>query len=363
MPIETALWTVGETPEPLLPTRLPTESLLERMIIAAPRLLSDAWLLIGQQVQTDFGGRIDLLALTPDGSLVVIELKREMGMREAVAQALDYASWAEDLKAADLREIHARFTGGRGLADDFAAKYGFPLDEETLNESHQIVLVVSSLDAASERVVGYLSERGIPINVLFFQVFQQGTQQILARSWLLDPAKQQEVASTATFRNEQVEPWNGEYYASFGQGAWRDWNEAVRYGFISAGGGVWYSRTLSQLTPDCRVWVRVPQVGYVGVGRVTGTAVPFSSFQIETPEGLKPASEVLSVGTYNRTAAPGEDWEEYFVPVKWLETVPVEKAVHEVGLFGNQNTVARPTTEKWRKTVEFLKTKFLNHGG
>ena len=41
-----------------------------------------------------------------------------------------------------------------------------------------------------------------------------------------------------------------------------------------------------------------------------------------------------------------------------LDTVPESKAVHEVGLFGQQNTVCRPTTPQWRHTVERLKTYF-----
>ena len=53
---------------------------------------------------------------------------------------------------------------------------------------------------------------------------------------------------------------------------------------------------------------------------------------------------------------------ECFVPVTWLQTVPLDKAVKEVGLFGNQNTVCRPTTPKWRTTVEKLKQRFSRAG-
>jgi hypothetical protein len=48
------------------------------------------------------------------------------------------------------------------------------------------------------------------------------------------------------------------------------------------------------------------------------------------------------------------------VPIQWLQTVPLEKAVQEIGMFGNQNTVCKPTTPKWRSTVERLKEKFPN---
>ena len=51
---------------------------------------------------------------------------------------------------------------------------------------------------------------------------------------------------------------------------------------------------------------------------------------------------------------------ERFVRVEWLDTVPREKAFNEVGLFGNQNTVCKPNTPKWRHTVERLKTVFTN---
>ena len=119
MPIRTALWTVGPNPQPLVDCALPTESLLEQMIVAAPRLLSEDWLLIGQQEDTGFGGRIDLLAITPDGSLVMIELKRNRTPRDVVAQALDYASWLGNLQAEEIASIFARFHPGRNLLEDF----------------------------------------------------------------------------------------------------------------------------------------------------------------------------------------------------------------------------------------------------
>jgi RecB family endonuclease NucS len=95
MPIHHAIWKVGTQPQPLVESSLTTERLLEEMIVAAPRVLSDEWMLIGRQEDTSFGGRIDLLAIAPDGALVLIELKRDRTPREVVAQALDYAGWVE----------------------------------------------------------------------------------------------------------------------------------------------------------------------------------------------------------------------------------------------------------------------------
>jgi hypothetical protein len=189
MPIKHAIWTVGEKPLPLAPGRLATERQLEEMIVADLRILSGDWMLIGRQESTDFGGFIDLLAIAPDGSLVLIELKRHRTPREIVAQALDYASWIEDLPADRIAQIYRRFSKGGNLAAAFQQRFGTELDEETVNESHQIVLVAAELDDASERIIRYLNDRDIPINVLFFQVFQHGPEQLLSRAWLIEPTE------------------------------------------------------------------------------------------------------------------------------------------------------------------------------
>ena len=89
MPIQHAIWTVADKPVPLTAARLPSEQTLEEMIVRDPRILSSEWMLIGRQETTSHGGRIDLLAIAPDGSLVLIELKRDRTPREIVAQALD----------------------------------------------------------------------------------------------------------------------------------------------------------------------------------------------------------------------------------------------------------------------------------
>jgi hypothetical protein len=334
---------------------LAKEQLLEDMIVSAQSLLSDEWMLIGRQEETGLGGRIDLLAIAPDGSLVLIELKRDQTPREVVAQALDYASWVQKLPAEDIAAIFGRLLPGHSLSQDFQLRFGQPLDEETLNRSHQIIIVAGSLDASTERIVGYLSERDIPINVLCFQIFNIGSEQLLSRAWLLDPVRTQISVAAADKSNE---PWNGEFYCSFGVGGSRSWDEAVKYGFISGGGGAWYSRTLQLLNPGDRVWVKVPGRGFVGVGRVTGRSMSAPDFTVTTPDGETHVLDVLKSASYHKEFLDDPEKCEYFVPVHWLQTVPLEKAIQEIGMFGNQNTVCKPTTPKWRTTVERLKEKF-----
>jgi len=361
MPIRNAVWTVSSQPQPLSEARLPSERVLEDMIVAAPRILSDEWMLIGRQERTGSAGIIDLLGVAPDGTLVLIELKRDRTPREVVAQAIDYAVWVEGLEAQDIAAIYGRFAPGRDLAADFLARFGQPLDEDTLNDSHQIVIVATHLDDSSERIVAYLNKRDIAINVLCFQVFTLGDQQLLSRAWLLDPVHTQ-VSAIATPKARGVresEPWNGEFYASYGLGdKRRSWDEARRYGFISAGGGAWYSNTLNLLNVGDRIWVKSPGYGFVGVGEVLGNSLSANDFMIATETGERPALEVLIEGDYHRVFADDPERAEHFVPVRWLHPVPLDQAVDEIGLFGNQNTVCKPTTPKWRTTVDRLKERW-----
>lgn len=358
MTVHHAIWTVGQKPEPLVRGVLPSEQTLEDMIVAAPQILSDSWMLIGRQERTSHGGRIDLLAIAPDGALVLIEVKRDRTPRDVVAQALDYASWVETLRSEDIVAIYGRFSPGRNLAEDFRARFGVELDEETLNHAHEVVIVAAEIDSDSERIVSYLADRGIAINVLCFQIFSQGGQQLLSRAWLKD--RTVETAPEAKpAPGVPAEPWNGEFYASFGGGPNRSWDDARRYGFISAGGASWYSKTLGLLQPGDRVWVKSPEHGFVGVGRVIGPSEAAKTFKVRTETGEEAlAVDVLKGANYHRDKVDDPEKCEWFVPVKWAATVPLDKAVKEIGLFGNQNTVCRPTSVKWRTTVERLKAHF-----
>ena len=353
MPISHAVWTVSKAPVEISQGVLPSEQMLEDMIVAQPRILSSEWMLIGRQIDTGYGGRIDLLAIAPDGSLVLVELKRDRTPREVVAQALDYAAWVEGLDADDVVGIYDRFRHGKSLSNDFQQRFGQPLDEDTINETHQVVIVAATLDASSERIVNYLNDRGLAINVLFFQVFDHEERQLLSRAWLIDPGDVQ-VQAASTGRRGEKEPWNGEYYVSFGEGPSRSWEEAVRFGFVSGGGGTWYSNSLRMLSEGDRIWTKIPGKGFVGVGRVTGSRIPASDFIIEG----KPALEILRAN-YHREFANDPEKAEYFVPVEWDRTLTEDKAVQEVGMFGNQNTVCKPVTPTWRTTVERLKATFL----
>ena len=352
MLVSQRIWRVGQSPERLPEGRLASEWELEEMIIAKPEIVSDQWMIIGRQEETGFNGRIDLLAIAPDSSLVLIELKRGRSPREVVAQAIDYATWVETLDAEAVARIYSRFKKGADLAKDFETRFGVGLDTEVFPSQHQIVIVAAALDAASERIVSYLSKRSVAINVLCFEVFECGVERLLSRAWLRDPVESQAASSAMTSRSPPG-PWNGEYYVSFG-GEGRSWEEAVKYGFISAGGGPWFTNTLKLLKPGDRIWVKIPRTGYVGVGRVTGFSTPQTEFRINIDGKQVPASDVLA------SDQPADDPEkmEHFVPIEWAETVPADRAINEPGMFGNRNTVCAPKIPEWRTTIDRLQRVF-----
>lgn len=205
MPIHHAIWRVGAEPAPLPAAQLESEDELEKMILAAPNILSSEWMLIGHQVTTDHGGRLDLLAIAPDSSLVLIELKRDRTPRTVLAQAIDYASWVEELTAEQITRIYERYSDGRSLDEDFRDRFGDALEAESLNSTHQIIVVASELDESTERIVGYLNQRDIAINVVFFQVFEHAGERLLSRAWLIDPSETQENAAVSSSRAGESE--------------------------------------------------------------------------------------------------------------------------------------------------------------
>jgi hypothetical protein len=81
------------------------------------------------------------------------------------------------------------------------------------------------------------------------QYFRDGEHEYLARTWDADPGH---VEPVKTASRKPRPAWNGQdFYVAFGDPERRSWEDAVRYGFVSAGGGEWYSRSLQALVSRC----------------------------------------------------------------------------------------------------------------
>lgn len=342
MPIETQIWRIGDKPEKVGFSALETESKLEQLLAQDLSLVDPGLLLIDRQVPTAYGKHIDLLAIDSEGHLAIIELKRARTPREVVAQAIDYASWVETLAYEDIVELwdhaHPDTRFEQAFADRFTAEI-----PEALNESHRMIVVASELDPSTERIVQYLTSGfGVPINAALFRYFKDGSNQYLARSWLVDPMQAEVKTDRAKSSRAGKEPWNGrDFYVSFGEGDRRSWEDARNYGFVSAGGGAWYSGTLSLLFPGARVFTCIPKVGYVGVGIVRQPATRVDEFSLET-EGTSRCLLDLPLNAA-RMAEDASDNEkaEYVVGIDWVKTVSAQAAIWEKGMFANQNSACK----------------------
>ena len=357
MPVEMGMWRIdGDQPRRLGAATLPSESALEEFLERDPSLLGERLLVIGRQVPTAFGKFIDLLAMDADGNLHVLELKRDRTPREVVAQLLDYGSWVSGLGRDEVIEVANRHLSVP-FEEAFAGTFDVSAPDE-INAELRLVVVAGALDAASERIVTYLREFGVPINVVFFAYLADDDRRYLTRSWFATAEDEAALSRPATKPGKKA-PWNGrDWFVSFGDGSSRSWDDALRYGFVSAGGGPFYSRTIRRLPVGARVEVHLPKAGYVAVGIVLDEAERFGRAQVIVDGDWVRLADQSLTGGYRHVADDEqvtEDNDEYIVPVRWIDARPRSQAYWEKGMFANENSACRLRQEF---TLELLAKHF-----
>ena len=109
------------------------------------------------------------------------------------------------------------------------------------------------------------------------------------------------------------ETWNGlDWYVSFGEETrGRSWDDARIYGFICAGVGEWYSRSLKVFPIGAQIFPYIPKTGYVGVGTVTGTAQRLETAVVRVNGELQALADLSFQGAYQHPPlSEGEDADE-----------------------------------------------------
>jgi len=343
-----SLWKVsGAKLEPIASPQLDQEQRLEDWIAKDTSILGMDIALIGRQVQTDFGGRIDLLALDRDANCVVLELKRGRTPREVVAQLLDYGAWVKDLGYNELEQIAQR-SQQKAVSVIFQEAFGDTIPD-SVNATHNLIVVASDLDDSSERIISYLSEEyGVSINAVFFTYFRDDDTEFLGRAWLKDPVETIERSEA-----RKRAPWSGYWFVNVGEGEHRNWDDNRKYGFVSAGQGEKYSRPLRHLQPGDRIFAYMKGLGYVGYGEVTKPAAPIGDFVVD---GIgKPLLDLPLRAPHAAENKGSPEKAEWVVGVRWMKEVPRENARTFKGVFANQNIVCKLRDQK---TLEFLRTEF-----
>jgi RecB family endonuclease NucS len=169
MPVKFGLWRIdGSDATEVLPAALDSEKRLEDIVEKGPEILGLGDLMqIGRQVMTDFGKRIDLLAINAEGDLLVIELKRDRTPREVVAQALEYGFWIESLTYDEVAALYAHHHDGEDFDSAFTERFEIEMPE-VINAAHELFVLAAGVDSSTEQIVDYLRGYGVPVNVLLF---------------------------------------------------------------------------------------------------------------------------------------------------------------------------------------------------
>lgn len=159
---------------------------LEQWIRSDPSILAEDVVIIGEQVQTK-SGPADFLGIDKSGNVVVIELKRDSLPREALAQAVDYAS---DIASWDMDRIDHECSKYRGqsLEDYLNENLGdVNLEDILINESQRILLVGTSVEESLQRMVEWLSDGyGVLVNAVVFKYVKTNSgDELLARSVII----------------------------------------------------------------------------------------------------------------------------------------------------------------------------------
>ncbi len=153
------------------------EKTLENWIERNPDgvLEDEELLIIGRQVPTGLGGYIDLLGVARSGNVVVIELKRDRTPRETVAQALEYAAFAQRL---DVRQLEILLNSYMNDESIILAEYHrqhFALDDGeavAFNKDQQIVIVGQQVTPNVRQTAQFLNSKGVSVTCVEFSFFR-----------------------------------------------------------------------------------------------------------------------------------------------------------------------------------------------
>jgi len=166
---------------------------LESWIVSKPAIIGPDLFIIGRQVLTK-SGPLDLLAIDKDGNLIVIELKRDKLPREALAQAIDYASNVAEWDAEKINSVCIKHTK-QNLEDIFNKEFSdVNLESININETQRIILIGFSMEAALERMVTWLSDNyNVNVNVILLNYIKtKSGEELLNRTSIISEVVEQE---------------------------------------------------------------------------------------------------------------------------------------------------------------------------
>ena len=169
-----------EIPQPPIQSEKQLENWLEKDL--SPLIDGESLLFIGRQLQTEFGQFNDLLAVDRDGNCAVIELKKDQGTRQVVAQVIEYAAWIAKFNYADLERLWQRHNPDTSLAEahrDYFEYEEGELSQADFNRRQRLMIVSGSLDPKIREMVYYLRKQGVDIAYVTYTHYKTETGEVL----------------------------------------------------------------------------------------------------------------------------------------------------------------------------------------
>jgi alkylated DNA nucleotide flippase Atl1 len=190
MAAQIGIWSISSGgPHRVERARVDLESDLEGWCATDPLLLSDGLRIVGRQVRCA-GGYIDLLGIDAQERWVIIELKRARLYRDALVQAIDYASSISEMDSTSLREAIEKANGEIPNPENALEKVDLQLKADESGREIAIVVAGTGTDPGLDRVVDYLGGFEIPIKVITFDVFEHSDGSRLLVREVLDEEEQ-----------------------------------------------------------------------------------------------------------------------------------------------------------------------------
>jgi hypothetical protein len=166
------------------------EHRLEKWLIEDISILSENLAVLGCQIVSPYGRKIDILAINSNGELVIIEFKHKKPNSEVITQLLDSATWIKELCYDELTNILNTYGKSEytDIKEFFVATFNNNAEEIELNSDHQMIIVGSEIDESTVRIINYLAKEPfyLRINAVNFNYYRDSDgHEFLAQSFVL----------------------------------------------------------------------------------------------------------------------------------------------------------------------------------
>lgn len=166
---------------------------IQEWVIANPEIIGPDVMIVTSELG-DFvnrkgdkdADRLDVLALTRDGTLVVVELKRDRAPHTVAMQALNYAARISQFDLSRLATVYGRFrsTRGEALTAEVAVaalrQYAPGISDETLQEVPKIVFIATDFGLEITTTVVFLTGKlGMEIDLVRLSAYRTAGDEIV----------------------------------------------------------------------------------------------------------------------------------------------------------------------------------------